>query len=75
LTTIAEMAPLTLQSTYKLVSGFEIPVVGFGVSEALDTCDIAFQDLTFTCPLGLPNVSRNRHDTSRGKSNSLTIAY
>lgn len=26
------MAPLSLQSTYKLVSGYEIPVVGFGVS-------------------------------------------
>ncbi|KAF4762367.1 hypothetical protein HAV15_006075 [Penicillium sp. str.  len=25
------MAPLSLQSTYKLVSGYEIPVVGFGV--------------------------------------------
>jgi hypothetical protein len=26
------MAPISLQSTYKLVSGYEIPVVGFGVS-------------------------------------------
>lgn len=26
------MSSLTLQSTYKLVSGYEIPVVGFGVS-------------------------------------------
>lgn len=26
------MASLSLQSTYKLVSGYEIPVVGFGVS-------------------------------------------
>jgi hypothetical protein len=26
------MAGLSLQSTYKLVSGYEIPVVGFGVS-------------------------------------------
>lgn len=26
------MAGLSLQSTYKLVSGYEIPVVGYGVS-------------------------------------------
>lgn len=25
------MAPLTLQSTYKMVSGYEIPIIGFGV--------------------------------------------
>ncbi|KAB8253655.1 NADP-dependent oxidoreductase domain-containing protein [Aspergillus pseudonomiae] len=28
------MAPLSLQSTHKLVSGYEIPVVGFGVDSA-----------------------------------------
>lgn len=26
------MAPLSLQTTYKLNSGYEIPIVGFGVS-------------------------------------------
>jgi diketogulonate reductase-like aldo/keto reductase len=25
------MGPVSLQSTYKMVSGYEIPVVGFGV--------------------------------------------
>jgi hypothetical protein len=36
------MAGLTLQSTYKLVSGYEIPVVGFGVSLALYIEEIMF---------------------------------
>jgi hypothetical protein len=40
------MTGLTLQSTYKLVSGFEIPVVGFGVSQALETWEMAFHELT-----------------------------
>lgn len=40
--TIADMAGLTLQSTYKLVSGYEIPVVGFGVSLALYIEEIMF---------------------------------
>lgn len=35
ITTPATMA-LSLQSTYKLVSGYEIPVVGFGVCLPID---------------------------------------
>lgn len=39
----ATMAPLTSQSTYKMVSGYEIPIVGFGVGiPLLSSC----QDIT-----------------------------
>jgi hypothetical protein len=45
---------LTLQSTYKLVSGYEIPVVGFGVSMNSNKCHDPWLILVFV--LGLPNV-------------------
>lgn len=44
---------LSLQSTYKLASGYEIPVVGFGVSNILIQ---SFYTRLTLIVLGLPNV-------------------
>lgn len=56
------MTGLTLQSTYKLVSGFEIPVVGFGVGLAFVVWEKAFQELTFTRPF---RFTRRELESSR----------
>lgn len=58
----ATMSGLSLQSTYKMVSGYEIPVVGFGVSKFLP-----FSIINVIIPsnlvmfAGLPDVCHCRH--------------
>jgi hypothetical protein len=58
------MSRLTLRSTYKLASGFQIPVVGFGVSKTPflkspaphDDCCLNSHLLVLMENVGLPNV-------------------
>jgi diketogulonate reductase-like aldo/keto reductase len=58
---------LSLQSTYKLVSGYEIPVVGFGVSTAAIEKS---QLITDGVSAGLPNVRLPLHVISTAETNS-----
>lgn len=54
------MAELSLQSTRKLVSGYEIPVVGFGVCfQESESSSWNADELVPIC-LGLPNVRKSR---------------